>query len=49
LERITSVNRLNTSFSTACSWVGSIFSDKVVNPRMSQNITVSSLLRAVML
>ena len=49
LERMMSVSRLNTEFSSSCNWVGSIFSDILVKPRMSQNITVSSLLAAFML
>ena len=44
-----SVRRLNTALRKACSSVGAIVSDSCVKPRMSQNITVSSLLSARML
>ncbi|MNY77805.1 hypothetical protein D3C86_2178330 [compost metagenome] len=47
--RIRSVNRLNTLLSNACSCVGSMVSDILVKPRMSQNMTVNSLVVAFML
>ena len=44
VRRIRSVSRLNTLLSNSCSFVGSMVSDILVKPRMSQNSTVSSLL-----
>ena len=49
LLRISVVRRLKTLLSSACNCVGSMVSDILVKPRMSQNITVSSLLVARML
>ena len=49
LLRIKSVSRLKILLSKACSCVGSMVSDIWVKPRMSQNITVSSLADAFML
>ena len=43
------VRRLKTSLSMACSCAGSMCSDMRVKPRMSQNMTVISWLRACML
>ena len=47
--RMTCVSRVSTSFSSACKASGSRVSDKVVKPRRSQNMTVSSSARACML
>ncbi|MCY1365460.1 hypothetical protein D9M69_523060 [compost metagenome] len=46
---ITSVSRLKTVFRKACSSAGAICSDSRVKSRISQNITVISLLSARML
>jgi hypothetical protein len=47
--RMTWVSLLNKVLSKACNCTGSMRSDRVVKPRMSQNITVSSRMAACML
>jgi hypothetical protein len=49
LARMMPVSRVKTSLSRACSWIGSMCSDILVKPRMSQNITVISRFVASML